>query len=126
MVSKDLRRRIRRAWSQETSNDPASWTPQNPAWGQCAVTALIVQDYCGGNLLRCDAHLPGGRTIGHYFNMRADGSLLDLTKRQFPKGTKFSPALLRTRKHVLAYPDTKLRYEKLREALGALPEKQRP
>ena len=38
-----------RSWSIETSS---KWTIENPAKGQCGVTALVVQDICGGKLKR--------------------------------------------------------------------------
>ena len=59
---------LRSSWARTTSADPASWTPENPSWGQCAVTALVVQDYLGGDVLWAEAVLPDGRTISHYFN----------------------------------------------------------
>ncbi len=34
-----------RSWSIETSS---KWTTENPAKGQCGVTALVVQDIYGG------------------------------------------------------------------------------
>ncbi len=36
-----------RSWSIETSS---KWTIENPAKGQCGVTALVVQDICGGKI----------------------------------------------------------------------------
>jgi chromosome segregation ATPase len=39
--------RLRRALDVETSATPASWSLENPARGQCAVTALVVQDEMG-------------------------------------------------------------------------------
>src|ERR1700724_3464771 len=43
--------RLAQAWSRDTSSDAEHWSASNPAWGQCAVTALIVQDLLGGHLL---------------------------------------------------------------------------
>ncbi|MBK1666509.1 hypothetical protein CKO28_00445 [Rhodovibrio sodomensis] len=118
-----------RAWFAASSNDPDNWTPLNPAWGQCAVTALVVQDICGGRLLRCVATLPGHRHqtthLGHYKNL-IDGREVDLTRRQFPPGTRFSYAEPKrgghasTRAYLLSNPETARRYRKLREALTVL------
>ena len=44
-----LYRRLTRAWSSETSS---TWRRDNPACGQCSVTALVVQDVLGGELLK--------------------------------------------------------------------------
>jgi hypothetical protein len=49
---RELERALEVAWERTTSADPDRWSPQNPAWGQCAVTALIVQDHYGGELRR--------------------------------------------------------------------------
>lgn len=38
------------SWSKETSLDPDNWAPANSALGQCAVTALIINDYLGGRI----------------------------------------------------------------------------
>jgi Domain of unknown function (DUF4338) len=82
----------------------------NPAWGQCAVTALIVQDAFGGELLRSTI---GG--IAHYWNRLDDGSEIDLTRIQFgPNAYCERPAALRSRDYVLSFPETKRRYEHLR------------
>jgi hypothetical protein len=48
----DLCGALESSWSEATSADSERWTGRNPAWGQCAVTALSVQDYLGGTLLR--------------------------------------------------------------------------
>ncbi len=110
---------ITRAWSAETSYDPAGWTPQNPAYGQCAVTACVFQDLMGGDILWCEAALPDGKKVSHFFNA-ANGQGLDLTASQFPPGTVIPkgqayPGTSSTRDHILAYPDTVKRYEKLKK-----------
>jgi 8-oxo-dGTP pyrophosphatase MutT (NUDIX family) len=109
-------------WSAATSADPDGWTPANPAWGQCAVTALLVQDLLGGRLLRTVAQLPDGRRISHYLN-RVRGQRVDLTASQFPAGTGFPTPQPRrqgyptTRDYLLANPQTRARYIRLRERL---------
>jgi hypothetical protein len=40
----DIYDRLRRCWSADTWSDPDHWEQANPAWGQCAVTACLVQD----------------------------------------------------------------------------------
>lgn len=42
---------IRAAWGRETSDDPDEWSEENPARGQCAVTALLVRELLGGEIL---------------------------------------------------------------------------
>lgn len=41
---------LQAAWTRGTSFDPERWTPENPSWGQCAVTALVINDLFGGEL----------------------------------------------------------------------------
>jgi hypothetical protein len=70
----ELYRRLTKAWSSETGS---KWRPDNPACGQCSVTALVVQDLLGGELLKT-------RVAGawHFYN-RIDGRRWDLTVSQF-------------------------------------------
>ena len=52
----ELYRRLTRAWSVETSS---KWRRDNPACGQCSVTALVVQDLLGGEILKTNVGAPG-------------------------------------------------------------------
>jgi len=115
-----------RSWSAESSAAAEKWSPENPAWGQCAVTALIVQDTFGGEILRTTAQLPGGGTYSHYLNRLKDGQLLDLTSCQFPPGTTFGEATPKTtpenpttRDYILSHENTRMRYWLLKSALAA-------
>jgi hypothetical protein len=100
---------FRRSWTRETSFDPGHWSPRNPAWGQCAVTALVVQDLLGGKLL-C-SEIDGTR---HYWNLLPSRRQLDLTRHQF--GKRFKPGTIGTesREYVLSFSETRRRYELLR------------
>lgn len=102
------------AWCRETSADPTHWDPWNPAWGQCAVTALVVQDRFGGDLLR--ATVAG---TSHYWNRLPDGTEVDLTRHQFDVLETDPIGVVREREYVLSFPDTKRRYEMLLLRLGA-------
>jgi hypothetical protein len=97
---------IQQSWDGETSVAP-DWTESLPSRGQCAVTALVVQDYLGGDLLR--ATVEG---TSHYWNRLPDGQIVDLSREQFDL---FEPVNVerRTREYVLSYPDTADRYRKL-------------
>jgi len=107
-----LQAAIEEAWARETSADGENWSEQNPAWGQCAVTALIVQDKLGGELLRTTVG-----QISHYFNRLADGNELDLTRKQFGVGAELGEVTVRERKYVLSFPDTRQRYGLLKQRL---------
>jgi hypothetical protein len=114
----DFRKRLETAWSKETSATPVAWHPAIPSLGQCAVTALAVQDEFGGELLRC---LADG-AISHYYNrvtVPAGVVTVDLTRDQFPPDTHFSEPEERTRDYVLSYPATAQRYALLKKRLTA-------
>ena len=56
---------LEKSWTAETSYSPEEWSVNNPAYGQCAVTALVLQDYLGGEILKCDVI---GFADSHFFN----------------------------------------------------------
>ena len=103
------------AWSGKTSYY-RDWTPGNPAYGQCAVTALVVQDHLGGEL-EMQRITPGDL---HFWNRLPDGSKLDLTERQFTLAPAVRDPQVATvmRQRVLAYPDTAARYQLLKAEVG--------
>lgn len=80
-------------WKHATSADSEHWSSANPAWGQCDVTALVIHDHLGGDMVRTLFTTPDGKRGTHYFNILPCGTVCDLTQRQFPTGTKFMPAL---------------------------------
>ena len=62
------------SWSSESS---LQWSRGNPACGQCNATALVVQERCGGELLKT--------RVGedwHFYN-RIGGRIHDFTASQF-------------------------------------------
>ncbi|RAT07279.1 hypothetical protein A6E27_10125 [Bacillus cereus] len=63
-----------RSWSIETSS---KWTTENPAKGQCGVTALVVQDIYGGEIKKTKV-----REAWHFYNF-IDGQRFDFTEAQF-------------------------------------------
>ncbi|MEM9147982.1 MAG: hypothetical protein AAGC57_17545 [Pseudomonadota bacterium] len=78
-----VRAALRRAWSLETA---AQWSAENPANGQCNVTAAVIHDLFGGEVLR--THMAG---IWHYYN-RIEGRAVDLSDSQFTDpGARFAP-----------------------------------
>jgi hypothetical protein len=85
---------IRAAWSAETSDRPDSWTPANPAYQQCDVTARVVRDYLGGEILVAGVVLDGLRVDRHAWNRLPSGLVLDLTREQFRDGERLEePAI---------------------------------
>jgi hypothetical protein len=84
---------INASWSLETCDptDVPTWTPAEPSQGQCAVTALVIHDYLGGQLLEAEVlHADGSHQGFHYWN-RFAGVDVDLTRRQFREGEVVQP-----------------------------------
>lgn len=81
-----IERAIRDAWSLDTAEEDDGWTPDNPSRGQCDVTALVVQDLLGGDILGADVFLDGERIEGHMWNRLVSGVDVDLTRDQFKRG----------------------------------------
>ncbi len=71
----EIKNRLLKCWSLQSSS---LWTSNNPAHGQCGVTALVINDNFGGEILK--TKLNNGSW--HYYN-RIDGKRLDFTKDQF-------------------------------------------
>ncbi len=67
------------AWNKETCVPSLrnNYNDENKSLGQCAITALVVNDYFGGKIMRCMAS-----TGSHYYNM-IDDEIVDLTVEQF-------------------------------------------
>jgi hypothetical protein len=105
---------LSQSWSLETSYDPAGWSEHNSAWGQCAVSALIVQDLLGGELLVGKVN-----GIEHYWNELPDGRQVDLTKHQFGRIASLEGPSQVSREFVLSFPETRTRYERLRRRVLA-------
>lgn len=78
----DLIDGLRASWGPDTSGGPGK---HGCPHGQCAVTALVVQDYLGGALLRCELKDAAGVACGsHYWNLIPAVGEIDLTRDQFP------------------------------------------
>jgi hypothetical protein len=75
---------LRQSWSRATARQ---WTEKNPAAGQCNVTALLVHELFGGELLKTP--LPEG---DHFYN-RIDGVRFDFTKSQFARAITYTDTL---------------------------------
>jgi hypothetical protein len=106
----ELETRLKSAWSAETAT---TWMPENPARGQCSVTALVVHDWLGGRILKTRV----GR--GWHFYNWIDGRRVDLTAGQFERPVDYEdlPA-----SHAEAFGDTSpAQYDALLCALLSAP-----
>lgn len=85
----DLDRALRASWAADTASpdDVDDWHPDNPSWGHCDVTALVVQDLLGGEMVMAEVYVADGSQRGyHWWNKLASGLELDLTLEQFRRG----------------------------------------
>lgn len=81
----DIEQALRDSWSAETCTPEYRdrWTPANPARDQCGVTAMVLNDLLGGELIRGEVHVDGVRTDFHWWNRLGTGVEVDLTREQF-------------------------------------------
>lgn len=84
----DLERAIQDSWGRDTSDDPDEWSEGNPARGQCAVTALLVRELLGGEILLANVLVDGERVDRHAWNRLPSGLSVDLTRCQFQDGAE--------------------------------------
>jgi hypothetical protein len=74
-----IARALRESWSVHTQ---PSFDPKNPAYCQCAQTAIVVFEHFAGEILRTQIHTTDGEVIEHYYN-RIGGIRYDFTVEQF-------------------------------------------
>ena len=106
MLLEELNKILELSWCKDTCtpNMKDSWNENNKALGQCAVTALIVNDFLGGKIMRCTSE-----SGSHYYNI-IDSHIVDLTSSQFNIKPNYSVFEKRTRDYLLSNDDTKNRY----------------
>lgn len=94
------------SWCKETCTPSMQddWNESNKAIGQCAVTALIVNDFLGGMIMRCMTE-----SGSHYYNF-INNSVIDLTSSQFTMKPNYTNGEVRSRDYLLSNEDTKKRY----------------
>jgi hypothetical protein len=92
----EVERALRAGWARDTSDDPLYWSEDNPALGQCAVSALVVRAIYGGDLVIAtvlDRH--GERTPdGHAWNILPTGEAVDFAFDQFRNGERLAPPIV--------------------------------
>ncbi|MFF8843163.1 hypothetical protein ACF08N_10575 [Streptomyces sp. NPDC015127] len=81
---------LRASWAADTCSPDdvarAAWTEDNPAWGHCDITALVVHDLFGGDLAVGEVWLGGEQHGYHWWNVLPSGVEIDLTRDQFRDG----------------------------------------
>ncbi|GAB2908500.1 YunG family protein [Streptomyces mayteni] len=116
----DLDRALRASWAHDTCSpdNQAEWGPDNPAWGHCDVTALVVNDVFGGDLVVGEVYLDGVQHGYHWWNRLPSGVELDLTREQFQRGQDVTAARVVVRPPG-PLPRRWAEYLLLRERVGA-------
>jgi hypothetical protein len=115
----ELEQAIRASWTREISEEPDKWSEENPAYGCCAVTSMVVRDYLGGELVIAGVVKDGVRVDRHVWNVLPSGLAVDLSRDQFRNGEQYeAPQPL----HEFTVEGTQERYEllaaRVRERLG--------
>lgn len=72
------------SWGIETST---KWKMENPASGQCGVTALVVQEYLGGEIVKTFIG-----EMWHFYNKIGD-NYIDFTASQFDTAIDYKPVV---------------------------------
>ena len=96
------------------------WNNDNKTLGHCAIVALIINDYFGGDICKIKVN-----DISHYFNHIND-KIVDFTSDQFKTDKiDYSNYVLKTREEILINDNTRIRYEilKLKLKLSLIDEK---
>lgn len=125
----DIVRALEASWGRDTAFDKNDWSLGNPARGQCVVSSLVVQDYLGGELMRCAVD---SETLHetHYFNQLSDGTIVDTTEKQYtePVSMEIKPVsyegYVSIREKRLSDDDTRRRYELLKSRVSSYLAKQ--
>lgn len=111
----DLYEILLRLWCPETCAPRMrdEWEHQHPTWGQCSITAFLVQDLFGGKVYG----VPRAGGNYHCFNV-VDGHVFDLTSEQFgDEVLDYSLTHEQFREIHWAKEEKRLRYELLKKML---------
>ena len=109
---------LRNIWAADTCAPRMrpDWSPDNPTFGQCSVTAFLMQDLFGGKVY--GVPLEDGNF--HCFNVVGD-CVFDLTSEQFGDAVLcYENCPEQFREIHFAKEEKRLRYEKLKNRLFAV------
>lgn len=106
--------KLQSCWCAETSYYPNKWNSTNPAYGQCLPTALVLQDYLGG-----DVHMVMFGRSRHYYCVipgESGDTILDATCSQYANpNLDYSSSTMINRKQILKNKNVRKRYELLKQ-----------
>lgn len=111
----DLYNALLQCWCADTCAPRMrdKWSPSNPTWGQCSITAFLAQDIFGGKVYG----VPRDGGNYHCFNVVGD-CVFDLTSEQFgDEKLDYENCPEQSREVHFAKVEKKERYEKLKAML---------
>lgn len=83
---------LKASWAEDTCSpddlERAGWSRDNPAWGHCDVTAMLINDIFGGSLVVGEVYAGEEQQGYHWWNRLDSGLDLDLTRSQFRSGQR--------------------------------------
>jgi len=92
MTLGEIEAALRASWAADTCSpddyERAGWGPENPAWGHCDVTALLLNDIFGGDLVVGEVYAGAEQQGYHWWNRLSSGLDIDLTRSQFQAGQR--------------------------------------
>ena len=85
----ELEKILNKCYCSKTAYPDAQkdWSEENKTLGQCAVTALVVQHFFGGEIYKHNKY-------SHYFNILNE-QIIDLTKSQFNFELDYSDSVIK-------------------------------
>lgn len=106
MTLEELKQILDNVYAKDTAHPEwrEKWCKENPTYGQCVPTALLVQYYFGGEIYKHNEE-------AHYFNM-IGGKVVDLTKEQFDYDLDYSKS--KQKQPDITQAQTKKRYKLLK------------
>ncbi|ARF52935.1 YunG family protein [Streptomyces gilvosporeus] len=113
----DIEQAVRSSWSAETCTPGfrSRWTKDNPARDQCGVTAMVLNDLLGGELIRGEVHVNGEFVDYHWWNRLGMGIEIDLTREQFRPDEIVAGGIVIPRPPVTEWRRLREEYELLRD-----------
>lgn len=114
MTIEKFKNLLTKVWQKDTAHPDwqDKWSISNTTCGQCVPTALLVQEYFGGEIYKHNIE-------NHYYNY-INNQFYDLTKEQFNYELDYKNG--KPKQPNLNYSNTKYRFDLLRERLENLKE----
>lgn len=124
ITASQLQVALGRSWTKDTSSTPTEWSETNASRGQCVPTALIIQDYLGGNLQKLQTTYYS-KTETHYRNILDNKTIIDVCRSQYPASQKLTVVDVKLdnfatiRDKLMSVPDVHSRYVTLKKRIDS-------